>query len=280
MNLGPVPTLLAWLGPVNILIGLFNLIPAFPLDGGRILRAILWSVSGNLRKATRWAAGIGQVIGWLFIAIGIAMSFGAYVPFFGTGLVGGLWLAFIGWFLNGAASQATSRLALDDALSGLTVAQLMQTDVTTVPSDLSVAALVQDYLIRGADRAMPVTRGDELLGLVCISDVRQIPAEEWATTPVFKVMRGAQQLSLATPDQPVSEAFESMVRQDIDQLPVVYQGRLVGMLRRRDIARWLELAWKPSAPAGKMTAPPTGTPTRAPRRPMFPHGREPHPGSV
>jgi Zn-dependent protease/predicted transcriptional regulator len=280
MHLGPVPTLLVWLGPINILIGLFNMIPAFPLDGGRILRAVLWSISGDLRGATRWAAGIGQFIAWLFIAAGIAMSFGVYVPFFGTGLVGGLWLAFIGWFLNGAASQATTRLALDEALAGVTVAQLMQTDITSVPPELNLGSLVQDHLIRGDDRALPVTRGDEFVGLVCISDVRHVPPEDWATTPVFKVMRNADELSVATPDQPLVQAFESMVRQDFDQLPVVFEGRLVGMLRRRDIARWLELAWKPGGPPGRTAAPPARTPTGAPRRPLFPHGREPHPGPV
>src|SRR5262249_36284769 len=100
---GPVTTLLAWLGPINILLGLFNLIPGFPLDGGRILRAGLWGATNNLRQATAWASGIGRLIGWMFIAAGAAMAFGAHLPFLGTGLFSGLWLIFIGWFLNSAA---------------------------------------------------------------------------------------------------------------------------------------------------------------------------------
>jgi Zn-dependent protease/predicted transcriptional regulator len=281
MSLGPVSTLLVWLGPINILIGLFNLIPAFPLDGGRIFRAALWGLSGNLRQATQWAARIGQATGWLFIIAGIGMSFGARVPFFGTGLIGGLWLAFIGWFLNGAAAQATARLALDDALAGLTVDQLMNVNVTTVPPELTVTALVQDHLVRGADRALAVTRDDALLGLVCVSDVRKVPPEEWSTTPVFRIMRGVDDLAIATPDQSLAEAFENLVRSDIDQLPVVSNGRLVGMLRRLDIARWLELAWRPGAAPGQPTAAPrAGRPTREPRFPSIPHGREPHPGPV
>jgi Zn-dependent protease/predicted transcriptional regulator len=279
-GLGPVGTLLVWLGPINILIGLFNLIPAFPLDGGRILRAALWSISGNLRRATQWAARMGQAIGWLFIIAGIGMSFGARVPFFGTGLIGGLWLAFIGWFLNGAAAQTTARLALDDALAGLTVAQLMNMNVTTVPPELTVTALVQDHLVRGADRALPVTRDDELLGLVCVSDVRKVSPDDWSTTPVFQIMRRVDELATATPEQSLAEAFEGMVRNDIDQLPVVSNGRLVGMLRRLDITRWLELAWRPGAAPGTPAAPRTGRPTREPRFPSIPHGREPHPGPV
>jgi signal-transduction protein with cAMP-binding, CBS, and nucleotidyltransferase domain len=139
---------------------------------------------------------------------------------------------------------------------------------------------VQDYLMRGSDRAVAVTRDDKLLGLVSISDVRRVPPEQWTTTPVAVVMRGADSLSFARPEQPLAEAFEMVARRDIDQLPVVSNGRLVGMLRRRDVARWLELAWRPTKEKGGTAAPPTGTPTRAPRQPAFPHGRAPHPGPV
>lgn len=107
-QLGPLTTLLAWLGPLNIGIGLFNLIPAFPLDGGRVLRSILWGVGGDLWQATRRVSILGQLFGWMFVLAGIAMTFGVHVPLFGTGIAGGLWLAFIGWFLHGAALQAYS----------------------------------------------------------------------------------------------------------------------------------------------------------------------------
>jgi Zn-dependent protease/CBS domain-containing protein len=273
-GLGPFPTLLAWLGPVNIAIGLFNMIPAFPLDGGRVLRALLWAISGNMRSATRWAARTGQVIAWLFIAAGIAQTFGIYVPYFGTGFASGLWLAFIGWFLYSAASQATTRLALDDAMAGMTVSRLMRTDLPVVPPDLSVATLVQEYLVRGGDRALAVVDNGQLEGVVCFSDVRKIPPEQWATTRVASVMRSARDLFVATPEQPLSEAFEQLIRRDIDQLPVVTAGRLVGMLRRRDVARWLELAWRPEQADARST----GAPSRT-RPPSFPHN-EPHPRSV
>jgi Zn-dependent protease/CBS domain-containing protein len=278
-SLSPAATLLAWLGPVNILIGLFNLIPAFPLDGGRMLRAVLWGLTGKLRPATTWAARIGQLIGWLLIAAGIGMTFGAYIPFFGTGFVGGIWLAFIGWFLYIAATHATTRLALDDALAGLTVGQLMQRETPTVPSDLAVSTLVHDYLIRGADRALPVTDDGHLLGLVCVSDVRRVPPDDWQATPVSAVMRPADGLSVASPGDRVADAFEKLARRDIDQMPVVDNGFLVGMLRRRDVTRWLELAWHPVSPPGRPAAP---SQPRAgePRLPTFPHGGEPHPGSV
>jgi CBS domain-containing protein len=246
-RLGPLTTLLAWLGPINIMIGLFNMIPGFPLDGGRVLRSALWKVTGDLRTATRWASATGQGIGWLFIGGGIAMSFGAHLPFFGTGFISGLWLAFIGWFLHGAAVQAAARLALDDALAGMTVAQLMKQSVSVAAPDLSVAALVQEYIVPGDDRALPVVRDGVLLGLVSIADVRALRPDQWANTSVESIMSGVDALSVATPEEPLAKAFEQLSHRDIDQLPVVANGKLVGMLRRRDVTRWLELAWRPAA---------------------------------
>lgn len=241
-QLGPVTTLLAWLGPINIIIGLFNLIPGFPLDGGRILRSIIWRATGNLHTATRWAAGIGRLFGWLFIAAGIAMSFGLYVPFFGTGFASGLWLAFIGWFLQGAANQASAKLALDEVLAGITVGQLMRQDCPSVEPEVSVATLVHERLLAGDDRTLPVVREGEVLGVVSVADVRAVPADSWWITPVASIMRNLDAPRVTAPDRPVEEAFEQLARQDIEQMPVVVDGHLVGMLRRRDVARWLELA--------------------------------------
>lgn len=246
-QLGPLATLLAWLGPINIMIGLFNLIPGFPLDGGRVLRSVLWRITGDLHAATRWASATGQSIGWLFIAGGIAMTFGAHVPFFGTGLVSGLWLAFIGWFLHSAAAQATTRLAIDDALAGMTVDQLMQPHGPIVAPDLSVTALVHDHLLPGDDRGLPVVQDGVLLGVISIADVRTLHPGQWADTSVGSIMRGVEALSIASPEEPLAKAFEQLAQRNIDQLPVVVSGRLVGMLRRRDVTRWLELAWRPAA---------------------------------
>lgn len=246
-QLGPLATLLAWLGPINLVIGLFNLVPAFPLDGGRVLRSILWGISGNLRTSTHRVSVVGQLFGWAFIAVGIAMTFGLHVAFFGTGFVGGLWLAFIGWFLHGAASQADKRLALDDALAGHTVEQIMRRDGPSVSPDLPLATLVHDYLIRSDERALPVVRDGQLLGMVSVSDMRTIPPAEWPTIQVASVMRPRESLTVASPEEPLAEALGQIAERDIEQLPVLHEERLVGMLQRRDIARWLELAWKPTA---------------------------------
>ncbi len=155
-----------WLGPINLLIGVFNLIPAFPLDGGRVLRSILWALSGDLRVSTRRASFIGQMFGWLFIVMGIAMFFGMHVPFFGSGPVSGLWLAFIGWFLRSAALQAYSRLAIDEALDGHVVSEVMRRGAPVVSPELPLTTLVHDYFVRSDERALPVLRDDVLVGVI------------------------------------------------------------------------------------------------------------------
>lgn len=242
-QLGPLATLLAWLGPINLVIGLFNLIPAFPLDGGRVLRCILWGISGDLRTSTRRVSAIGQIFGWFFIVTGLAMTFGVHVVFFGTGFAGGLWLAFIGWFLHSAAAQSYRQLAIDDALAGHLVEEVMRRGGPTVSPDLPLAAFVHDYLVRSDERALPVVRDGELLGLVSMCDMKSVPPAEWRTTQVTSVMRPRSSLVVAEPEEPLAEAFAQLAQGDIAQLPVLDEGRLVGMLQRRDVARWLELAW-------------------------------------
>jgi CBS domain-containing protein len=240
-RLSPVSTLLMWLGPVNIIVGLFNLIPGFPLDGGRILRSILWAATRNLRKATRWASAAGQLVGWLFILAGLAMVFGIQVPIFGTGVIGGLWLAFIGWFLNNAARASYQQIVVQDLLEDVPVARLMRPDVSTVSPDLPVNRLIYDLIMKSDERAFAVMQGDRLVGLVCLEDVRKLPRDVWETTAVSEIMTPADKLAVATPDEDVSDALNEIATRDVRQLPVVDNGRLVGLLRRRDIIKWLQL---------------------------------------
>jgi Zn-dependent protease/CBS domain-containing protein len=253
-KLGPVTTLLVWLGPINTVIGLFNLIPAFPLDGGRVLRALMWRATGNLGEATRRAGAVAQAFGWAFIVLGIAMSFGLRVPFFGSGLVAGMWLAFIGWFVRHAAAQATGQVAVDEAMVGRVVADVMRRGGEVISPDLPLASFVHDHLIRSSQRALPVVLGDRLLGLVSSADIRAVPTGQWPWTRVSSVMRPEALLVVTSPDQPLAAAFHRMMVEDVAQLPVLADGRLVGMLHRRDIVRWLELTWSPRARQGGLTA--------------------------
>jgi len=240
--LSPLAIILLWLGQINILLGLFNLIPGFPLDGGRVLRSILWAATHNLRTATRWASWVGQAIGWLMIITGLAMVFGARIPFFGTGLLGGLWLAFIGWFLTMAAIQSYRQVVIHDILEGVPVARLMRTTVPTVPATISIGDLVHEYVMRTDERAFPVLQdGGQLIGLVCLDDVRKVPRRDWDTTRVRDIMTPMRQVAVVAPDEDAGEAFAVLTGRDVNQVPVVQDGHLVGMLRRRDVLRWLQL---------------------------------------
>ncbi len=146
-RLDPLTTLLLWLGPVNLILGIFNLVPGFPLDGGRVLRSILWAATKNLRTATRWASWIGQAIAWLMIVSGIAMIFGTRLPFFGSGVVSGVWLAVIGWFLSNAAIQSYQQLVVHDMLEDVPVTRLMRTNVPAVAPTMTISTLVDDYIL-------------------------------------------------------------------------------------------------------------------------------------
>ncbi len=237
---GPLTTLLLWLGQVNILVGLFNLLPGFPLDGGRILRSILWKLTNNLRMATRWASWVGQGFGWLLIVTGILMVFRVRVPLFGAGL-GGLWLAFIGWFLNTAAQQSYQQLVVQDILEGVPVSRLMRSQVPGARPDASISDLVHEQIMGTDEHAFPVIEGNRLAGLVCLEDVRKVPREAWGTTSVREIMTPAERLTAVGPEEDAGEALRELGERDVNQLPVVRNGQLVGLLRRRDILRWLQL---------------------------------------
>jgi Zn-dependent protease len=239
-QLGPLPTILLWLGTINVVLGIFNMVPAFPLDGGRVLRSILWGISGNLRSATRWASWLGQAIAWLMIVAGIAMVFGVHIPYFGTGLLNGLWLALIGWFLNNASSQSYQQIVVHDILEGVSVERMMRTDPPTVPPDSSVSSLVHDHVMGTDEAGFPVMDGDRLVGIVTIDDVRAIPRDEWETTTVRDIMTPFDKLITVRPNDDGAVALDRLTQNDVRQLPVVSGSSLVGLLRRRDIMQWLQ----------------------------------------
>jgi CBS domain-containing protein len=240
-QLSPLSTLLAWLGCINVVLALFNLIPGFPLDGGRILRSILWALTDSLKRATRWAAGVGHLVAWTMIISGIAMAFGAHIPFFGTGLINGLWLAFIGWFLNGAASQSYRQVIVRDILEDVPVSRVMRSNPPIVSGECSVSSLVHDHVMRTDDHAFPVMKEGQLIGLTTLEDIRSVDRHAWDGTIVREIMTPAERLATVSPDDNTADALQTLARRDVRQLPVMHNGGLVGLLRRRDIVKWLQL---------------------------------------
>ncbi|MEO8355201.1 MAG: site-2 protease family protein [Chloroflexota bacterium] len=240
-RLQPLNTILAWLGSVNMMVGLFNLIPAFPLDGGRIVRSLIWAVSNDVCNATRWASWLGQGIAWSMIIAGAIMMFGVEVPFFGSGLFSGVWLVFIGWFLNNAATSGYRQAVIQDVLTDLPVRSVMQTQIPVVSSEVSVDELVNRQFAQTEEHAMLVTEGEEVVGMVARNDVAKSTQHEWQSTPVGDIMTPVSDLVHVTPDQDVAEAFDRLQRLDLRQIPVILNNRIVGLLRRKDVVRWLQL---------------------------------------
>ncbi len=230
----PAAAVFGYLAITNALLTVFNLIPGFPLDGGRLLRSILWKATGNLRTATRWATRVGQVIAWLFILAGIWL-------FFTGNFLDGLWLGFIGWFLLSSAQAASGQAQLEALFGRTTVGELMNPTPVTVLPGLTIEQLVERCFLPYALRAAPVVQDGQLTGLVSLTDIRRIPREQWGQMPVGQVMVPRERLHVVAPRQPLSDAAELMGRYSIHQVPVVQDGNLLGMISRDAIIRFLEI---------------------------------------
>ena len=230
----PVAGILGYLALTNVTLGIFNLIPGFPLDGGRVLRSIIWRVTGSLRKATRIATIVGEVVAYLFILGGIWL-------FFTGDIIGGIWIGFIGWFLLSSARAANSQVMLQSMFRGVKVSQVMNPAPITVPANISLQKLVDEYFLPRGLRSALVTQGDQLAGLITLGDIRHVPREQWAQTPVGYAMIPLDRLRVVYPEQNLNDVMPLIAGQDVNQLPVVQEGRIVGVLSRDSIMRFLEI---------------------------------------
>ncbi len=240
-RLGPLSTIFVWLGSINILLGIFNLIPGFPLDGGRVLRSILWGITNNLLKATRWSSWVGQFVAWVLILSGISMIFGTRIPLLGAGVFNGMWIIFMGWFLQNAAAQSYRRVLVQDVLEDVPVKRMMLTDVPTVPANITAENLVNEHIVGSDNRDFLVSDGGQAVGLVTIDDIRKLSAEARHTTLLREIMTPSKKLGVVAPEEDVSKAFDRLQNQGIHELLVMHGSDIVGLLRQKDIVRWLEL---------------------------------------
>ena len=240
-GLSPAATLLLWLGQVNIVLGVFNLVPGYPLDGGRVLRALLWGWTGDRQRATQRAARLGQLFAWLLMAAGFAMVLGIRLPIFGTGLIGGLWLAFIGWFLNNAAVTGYRQELVQNSLGKVPVQRLMLTSFHRVAPEMELDQLLEEGVIGAGQRAFPVMEGDSLLGLVSLADLQRIPARARVGRAVATVMTPREKLVTVELTDDASHALTRLTRAQVNQLPVLDGPRLVGLITRENLMRWLVL---------------------------------------
>ncbi|HID63856.1 MAG TPA: site-2 protease family protein [Anaerolineae bacterium] len=230
----PVGALARYLAIINASVALFNLIPGFPLDGGRVLRALIWGISGNLRMATLVASWFGQGIALLFMLWGVWQVFtGAFIN--------GLWMAFIGWFLRNASISGYRQVIIRDMLRDVRVEDLMSRDFETVSPALTIQQIVDDYVLRRRDHAYPVADGDHLRGIICLHDVKAVPRQRWASTLVREVMTPWEKLATVSAEDDGNTVLTFMNTHNVGQLPVVEGDRVMGMLRRSDIIRFMQL---------------------------------------
>jgi len=228
----PIIAMLVWLGYINLGLAIFNMVPGFPMDGGRVFRAVIWWITGNAARATRTAAATGQVIGYAFILLGV-------LRFFGGAGISGLWMAFIGWFLLSAAQATTAQAEFTETLRDVRVADLMTRDCTPVDGNTNLQTFVHEYLLRMGRRCFLIVEKGKVIGLVTINEVKPIPQARWPFTTVYDVMIPLERLRTVTPQTPVTEALEIIGRENIHQLPVVSDGHLEGMISRDQIMNQL-----------------------------------------
>jgi len=247
-DVSPATAVLGWLGYINISLAIFNLIPGFPLDGGRILRAILWGRSGDADRATMTAARVGQAVAFGFILLGV-------MRFFGGAGIGGLWLAFIGWFLLQAAQASYAQVTVVTDLRGVRVRDIMSPDCAMVSVNMPVQTLVDEHLLRTGQRCFVVGDPGRIVGLITSHEIKGVARDRWATTPISDVMRPIDQLRTIEPDMLASDALALMGREDVNQLPVISEGKFAGMVGRRHILKLLETRAELRMPASEHVPP-------------------------
>jgi Zn-dependent protease len=227
-----VQSLALWLAGINVSLGLFNLIPGFPLDGGRVFRAIVWAITGNLRRATGIATGLGRVVAFGFILFGVWQLFGG-------NWTNGLWTAFIGWFIDNAATASYRRLALRDMLSGYTARQVMTSECESVPRGLTLDLLVDAVVIPSGRRCFPVEEKGQLQGLLTLHRIKKVPRHLWRSTRVEQVMIPREELKSVSPADELNVVFDRMTAEDVNQFPVVEDETLLGMVARDNLLQFI-----------------------------------------
>jgi Zn-dependent protease/CBS domain-containing protein len=235
----PLTAVVSYMAYINVLLAIFNIIPAFPLDGGRVFRSIIWGATGSLRTATLVAGNVGRFFGWAMILFGVANIFQFNIFGFQGTFFNGIWFIFIGWFLTSAADSSLREMSLQEHLSGVHVKDVMDRTPECVSPAASVESVVHDAFIQRGRKALPVCAEAGLMGIVTLADVKQIPQDQWANTPVQTVMTKAPLLSVDENDE-LNNALKVLTQNGLNQIPVMSGGHLAGLLSRADVLRYIQ----------------------------------------
>jgi Zn-dependent protease/CBS domain-containing protein len=228
----PLTGMFGYLAWVNLLLAGFNLVPGFPLDGGRLLRSVVWRVTGSLRRATRIASYSGQLVGWLLVAGGVAFLL-AGNP------VSGIWFAFIGWFLVQAARSSYQELQVQQMLRGVQAHDVMAGNLVRIPPDVSLQEAIDGYFMRYDHSAFPVDEQERTIGLLTLRKVRRVPRDEWPTSRVRDYMVPIGDQVVVGPDAPMDQVMAKLEDGEAGRVLVVDDGEVVGIITPSDLTRWL-----------------------------------------
>jgi len=230
----PPAAIALYLAIINFAVGVFNMLPGYPLDGGRVLRAGLWARGRNLLLATRRAALAGTFLAFGLIALGV-------VSILAGNFVGGAWFIVIGWFLRNVSEASYQQLLFRSTLEGTAVGELVNRTFEAASPDTDLNTVVQEFMLSGGQRCVPIVAGENLLGLLTMGDLKRVPREEWAATSVFKAMTPREKLYVVDVREDVTEAMQVMAREGVHQLPVMEGGLFIGFITRADVLRLMQL---------------------------------------
>ncbi len=231
-GVAPLAALARYLAYINGILGLFNLIPGFPLDGGRVFRSLVWGVSHNFNRSTVIAVNVGRVIAFLFILFGVwQIALG--------NLFNGIWIAFIGWFLESAANSQLGQQRIQTLLAGHTVAQAMSRSYATIPGNLTLQQIADEHILTSGQRFFVIESAGQPVGLLTIASLNKVPRSEWATTTARQAMTSIEQFHTLRTDEGLADALHEMNEDKVNQLPVMSDGRLEGVLSQENVIGFL-----------------------------------------
>jgi CBS domain-containing protein len=233
LDISPLAAVGGYLGTINLWLALFNLVPGFPLDGGRVFRSIVWAWSGNMNKATRWAATTGR-------AVAVLMIIGGGLMILTGNWSNGIWLAFIGWFLDNAASQSAQQAGIREALEGYTAGDFAASGCQVVDSNMPLDWVVRDYVLPKGQSCFIINEGQEAQGVATLGEIKKVPRQSWGWTPVRQIMTPLSSLKPVRPGDTAYSVLERMMAEGQTLLPVVEGSRLLGLVRQENLLRFVK----------------------------------------